>query len=564
MSANRRALTIFQIAPSIEGVHVSDFDQVVMASVLVDSQLQRTNLPAGFDFDGRLYVIAPDPAEPRWGAFLREGFGDSFGLSATATNRALLVIRFRYYNADRYFAVAFGSGRYLMRRNAYIRSFGLKAALNLIYEDDVLEGGASVDRVRQVDSRTVAANTFRTRRQANRDTTFERFGLDTDRDLLSTVTGEPSDRDEWGSRVFGADHVGVNLPVDFADLADVCKGLWRAGRADDYETHFSWIDNLSAISEPSRLDELRDTVVQRLRDGAVAAFELTPPELVDFDEIESFRIEVGANEVSVVDLTLDAYLSLLDDDGLSALNWDRMKSHRVAAISANDELLYRWPVSDCLFGELDGEGEIVLLDSAEFFAVAAGFLAELDAFVAAIPESTVDLPDSRLDANGREISEGVYNEEAADHLPTNLLLDKRTVRVASNTSPIEICDVLTTDRKFVHVKRKLGSASLSHLFSQGYVSGDLFVTSQEYRAAVAVEIAAAEADKGSGPIFSNALDFDAPDPAAIEVVYAVVANWDGDSVVERLPFFSKVNLRRHATDLRRLGYEVTFKRIDIA
>lgn len=165
---------------------------------------------------------------------------------------------------------------------------------------------------------------------------------------------------------------------------------------------------------------------------------------------------------------------------------------------------------------------------------------------------------------GTDINEGLYNEEAAAHLPTNLLLDKRTVRVAANTSPIEICDVLTSDRKFVHVKRKLASSALSHLFGQGYVSGDLFLASPEYRVAVADEIEAAEADKGSGSIFSDALDFDRPDPAAIEVVYAVVANWNGDEVVDRLPFFSKVNLRRHTTDLRRMGYRVTFKRIDIA
>lgn len=561
---HRRSLTIFQIAPSIEGLPVTDFDQVVQAPVLLDPQLQTSDLAAGLDFDGRLYVVAPVADEPRWGAFLREGFGDTFDLSATAVNRALLVIRFSYYNADRYFAITFGSGRYLLRRDAFVRSFGLKAALNLIYEDDVLDGSASVERVRQVDSRTVAGNTFRTRRQANRDTTFERFGLDIDRDLLSTVTGEPSDRGEWGSRVFGADHVNVNLPMDFADLSVLCKGLWRAGRADDYETHFSWIDNLTSVTDPARLDALRAEVVRRLREGEADAFELTPPELVDFDQIESFRIAVGANDVTVADLTLQAYLELLDPEGLAALTWDRLKSHRVHALSSSDDLLFSWPVCDCLFGELQDDGETVLLDSAEFFAVAAGFLAELDAFVAAIPESAVDLPDSRLDGTGKEISEGLYNEEAAQHLPTHLLLDKRTVRVATSTSPIEICDVLTADRKFVHVKRKLGSASLSHLFSQGYVSGDLFVTSQEFRTAVSAEIAEAENDKGSGPIFSDALDFDTPDPAAIEVVYAVVAGWDGDSVVERLPFFSKVNLRRHATDLRRLGYTVTFKRIDIA
>ena len=564
MSGHRRSLTIFQVAPSIDGSPVTDFDQVVLDSVLGDPALQTSDVTVGQEFEARLYVIAPPASEPAWAEFLHDGFGASFALSPSASNKALLVIRFSYYSVDRYFAITFGSGRYTMRRNAYVRSFGLKTALNLIYEGDQLDGSASFDRVRQVDSKTVAGNTFRTRRQANRDTNFEQFGLDTARDLLNTVTGEPTDRGEWGSRVFGADHVGVNLPLAFDDLADLCKRLWRAGRADDYEVHFKWVDNLSAISSPSKLEELRNDVAQSLRDGTADLFELAPPELVEWDEIETFRFEIGTATADFDDLTLADYLQFVDDQGLTAvLDWQRLKDHRVSALGAAGEELFRWPISLCLFGELDDDGEKILFDSGDFLAVAAGFLDDLDSFIATIPESTVDLPDSRR-VNGKEITEGEYNEDAAAHLPTNLLLDKRTVRVATSTSPIEVCDVLTTDRKFVHVKRKLGSASLSHLFGQGYVSGDLFLASPGYRAAVAAEIAVAEADKGSGPIFTDSLDFDHPDSAAIEVVYAVVADWNGDSVVDRLPFFSKVNLRRHTTDLRRMGYHVTFKRIDIA
>jgi uncharacterized protein (TIGR04141 family) len=60
--------------------------------------------------------------------------------------------------------------------------------------------------------------------------------------------------------------------------------------------------------------------------------------------------------------------------------------------------------------------------------------------------------------------------------------------------------------------------------------------------------------------------FSAFDPAGIspggfEVVYAVVANWKGRTFVEALPFFSKVNLRRHARDLGRMGYRVSRKKV---
>jgi hypothetical protein len=42
-----------------------------------------------------------------------------------------------------------------------------------------------------------------------------------------------------------------------------------------------------------------------------------------------------------------------------------------------------------------------------------------------------------------------------------------------------------------------------------------------------------------------------------------VSQWGDRNLVQALPFFSKVNLRRHADDLRRMGYKVAFKRIDI-
>ena len=114
------------------------------------------------------------------------------------------------------------------------------------------------------------------------------------------------------------------------------------------------------------------------------------------------------------------------------------------------------------------------------------FMAALDKEIKSIDESTADLPPSPGDK-----PEGEYNEDAANHSNEHLLLDKKSVRIPSKTSPIEICDVLTADKKMIHVKRKLSSSSLSHLFSQGFVSGDLLVTSAEYRDACVKKIDAA-------------------------------------------------------------------------
>ena len=48
------------------------------------------------------------------------------------------------------------------------------------------------------------------------------------------------------------------------------------------------------------------------------------------------------------------------------------------------------------------------------------------------------------------------------------------------------------------------------------------------------------------------------------VVYAIIANWKNKTLSAALPFFSKINLRRCAQDLRRMGYHVAYSQISPA
>lgn len=71
--------------------------------------------------------------------------------------------------------------------------------------------------------------------------------------------------------------------------------------------------------------------------------------------------------------------------------------------------------------------------------------------------------------------EGRYNKKAAKERGY-LLLDKKCVF----QHQIEVCDLLVTQpkRSLVHVKRGTDSASLNHLFGQGYASADLLSRSE--------------------------------------------------------------------------------------
>jgi uncharacterized protein (TIGR04141 family) len=567
--APRRALTIYHLRRQPDGAELTDFDQAIDPDWV--PQLETHDLGNEFDFDARLYVWAPQSAQPAWAEFLRGGFGNDVTVTETANNRALVVLRFRYYNADRYFALPFGAGRFLLRSNAYERSYGLRAALNVIYEGDSPDAPTALARVRRVDAKTVAQNTLRTLRQANRYATFEEFGIDIQRDLLGAVTGQPADAATWGSRIAGHDAIYLNISTEFADLGEICRRVWRAARQDDYRARFEWIDQIRVVDDPDLVGQLTGAVLAQLRLGETGQLDLTPPELVEWDDIESFTFDLNPEDPHP-DLTLAEYLALVDTlSAVETLTVEQIKRHRASAHDNSGEVIYQWPVFRCLTGEITLDSATYLLEEGDFFEIDPDYLATLDTYVGALNESAVLLPDSAR-IGGQEQTEGDYNQAAAQFSPDHLLLDKKTVKVTSHTDPIEICDVLTTDRRFIHVKRKLQSSSLSHLFAQGYVSADLFLMSAEYREVTRQKILEAEQERATAAEdptfhgrFSGLFNFDAANPATLEVVYGIIAPWSGGgrSLVEALPFFSKVNLRRHTDDLRRMGYRVTYKRINV-
>jgi len=558
--ANKRVpLTIYRIRDTIDGQPVRDFDDAIADP----SKLATYDLIDDQDFDARLFVAKPNKKAPTWLAFLEPGFGDLAEVSDSVTNSAVLVAKVKYYK-DVFFAITFGFGRNLLKRNAFKVNYGLRFALNTLYTKSLLPGEAAA-RVRSVDTKTVGANTLHTRRQMDSRTFFEDFGIDTQRDLLKAVAGRPIDTTVWGSRLSGGSTINVSLSLSIAELGDLLKQIEKVWKSDDYKGQFAWIDNVTAVTDPELRALLEAQLLTQLRSRSIAHLTLAPPELVEWDEIASFRFSVKRAETRH-DLELDHYLDLLSGGNkLEDLQMSHLqRTHKVEALDSDNNLLHIWSLFGCISGELKLAGKTYLVSEGDFFEVEENYRRALDSYVANLRECTRSLPTTTADT-----TEGEYNDTAAHGSPNYLLLDKRTVKLSTRTSPIEICDILSEDRCFIHVKRKLASSSLSHLFSQGYVSGDLFHMSQAYREATRSEVKAAEQDRekvkkpGEPSFIDRFCTFSTAGitPSEYEITYAIIADWGGRALVDALPFFSKVNLRRHSEDLRRLGYKVTYKRI---
>jgi uncharacterized protein (TIGR04141 family) len=558
------SLACYLIRENIEGRPVEQFDDVI------DPENQGSNLRRygpfeGSGFEAALFVTQGPPREPMWTPFLREGFPD-LTLPRTPAVGAVLVVRVPREKGERYLAFTFGSGRFLLRSDAWEHSFGMRTALNVIFEGD--DGSIDASRLRVVDARRVEANTLHTRRQSNRRAPFETFDVDLRRDLLHAVDGRPVDPDHWGERIGGSDPLHLNLEVTLPALGDLCRRILDAHTRTDYRVRFSWVDNIRVVTNEDELAALDQQLVSDLRDRRVGDYDLAFPEIIDWPRVARFQFDFDRRKTPVLrpePRLHDLLTGLSAAEKLDDLDIPRLKRLHLWAVDADGNMAYRWPIWRCLTGQVTVGGVQYLLDGGAFYEVAPDYLSYINGFLDGLEEWTGDLPDCEMG-----MTEPTYNEFAAHSSPNLLLLDRQFVRAPERTSPIEVCDLLSSDGALIHVKKGWGAADLSHLFAQGAVSAELLLTLTEFRAA-ALEVIdqaeskrAAEAKEGTALGEFKLFREDGLSPADHPVVYAVVGPWDSAGLAERLPFFSKVNLLRSIERLEGFGFSASYKRIGLA
>lgn len=507
---------------------------------------------AGADYRAKLFLAQSSPNEPPWGQFLRDGFGEGVRTPPVSGTAALLVMEVGYRDATHYLAFIFGfGGRHLLRSGSWERGYGLRTALNLIYPSEARD--ADPGRLIGVEAKTRARQTMRSRRQASRATTLEEFEVDRFRDVVGQAVGRPADRDTWGTRISGADAIYLNPNVSFDELPALCRKLLDSHNQTDYKEQFDWLDDLQPVADRDRLASLQAHVVDDLINTNIMHLDLCPPEMVDWTLVDGFRFHYDRRADFHPDLRLVDYLGGLDaHGGRGQLTIEFLKSRHILAVDRDGRTVHKWAVWSCLIGEFDTDQGTVVLDEGEFFDVSRSYLDQLNNYIDRIQQPAVRLPV----ADGA-MRESEYNSSVSQTVDGCLLMDMKTVGSPGRATPVEICDILTDDREFVHIKRHLGSSDLSHLFAQGLVSAELLHDDQRTRDLMRQAIREASDNNAA----FDFIDADAIRPSDFVVVYGAIANWRGRSLAIALPFFSKVNLRNTATELRRRGYGVAFAQI---
>ena len=144
-------------------------------------------------------------------------------------------------------------------------------------------------------------------------------------------------------------------------------------------------------------------------------------------------------------------------------------------ISASTDEAHSWTAFKCLYAEVEAKGRLHVLNNGKWYEVASDFTSQvLRDYQAIAGVLAVDLPQCAVQ------SEGDYNRSVAQ-AKGMCCLDNTPIVHGGGHSRIEFCDLLSRDRKIIHVKRYGNSSVLSHLFAQGVVSGELFISDPEFR-----------------------------------------------------------------------------------
>ncbi|WNG39635.1 hypothetical protein F0U61_42650 [Archangium violaceum] len=515
------------------------------AALKEPTSLSKKPLPADYGFEGTLYTFESLPKEPRWVSFVKEGFPDGISLALVAAPAAVLFIK-----ADsRLFALTFGQGRHLLKPDSYEVDFGLKVTLNSVDEK----------RLRSLDLRTFEEQTVHTRRQVSRNSSLDAFSVDVVRDLLGAVTGEPSDK-SLAKRLTGRDALALTGAVAFSELADKCKALLKAYKSLQYKTTFPWVDNIRLVRDSTTLDRLNKQLLESINNRDLDKIHLAPPEVIEWDGV-GFRYpgERTSGEEPHSDLDLEECLVALSRQEGVALNelklsLDDLKRCRIRAVFEDSAFEpERWSLYSCLVAELNDKEALYVLSAGQWFKIEKTFAAQTFKETAEFVKDVTSLPTAKPNEK-----EDAYNKRVAQSSGgTFALLDRLLIKSRGAHTQIEACDLFSRPGQFIHVKRKVRSSALSHLFSQGTVSAETFLQDEHFRKRLKELVGLQSADIAK----SLGNPTEKPEPGKHEILFAVITRSPKEKWPQALPFFSQLNFSRSARRLQMLGFKVALCRV---
>lgn len=488
------------------------------------------NLPIPIADIGEFIFKDSHPYRPNW---VDNFFGAELTANIpliTSSASGLFIVPIQRGAETIRFALTFGTGRHLLKEGVYEDRFGLRVVLN------------SVDpkNWRSIEKTALGSVPKHSKEQMARDVAPTDFGIDIEQDLVGTITARSNDA-ALGKIVSGKDSLSLTVDVGANDIRDLLSHCFERFKSEDYKQNFDWIDQIKDIRDPSLETRLNTTLIERIGTNEFEKIWMAVPEVIDWADTLGFRYIQPRRGETRDDISIEAFVEALGNRELDITTLQAKSVYRISA--STEDVANMWSAFRCLYAEIELNGRLYLLNNGKWYEIAAGFTEQVNRHFEQMPRSDLAFPDCETN------DEETYNESVAAMLPNYTCLDRQLIMHGGGRSRVEFCDLITNDRKLIHVKRYGGSDLLSHLFNQGVVSGELFVGDSDFR------------QKANEILPDNLKITDTRLPLSAsnyEVVYAIISKSPRDL---DMPFFSKVSLRNAHRRLSSYGYKVSIKKI---
>lgn len=487
------------------------------------------------DLTWELYVLRPYPKPPGWLADLASIVeGDRLANLRNQLCSALLFVT----RGERRFILAYGGGHFVIDREYIEPGFGLRVVANVV---------AGSSGIMSADTRGLNQTARSQRTVLPVASALYELGIEPSDEWVRQLTGKPSAQG-FANTASGSDSLKLSIRgFKLSSLGDKLDRIIERYESNDYKRDFDFLDYFTRVGRDEKLlAQLRAEVATRVAARA-PDLELASPEPLEPLDVHYYRLRHGhSKSAELPELHRDALYAQLDEWGDVT---DPLGRVRVWALGdADNPLGDTYNLFDYVIADVLLKGKRYVLSAGNWFVIDPDYVSQVEQRISLIPDLTEDLslPSWEVVAG----DEAYYNKEVSDQFGWKLL-DKKNFPVSRPNQKIEICDLLTADKQLVCVKKLRRSATLSHLFAQGFVSAQLLVSEEErYRPTVLDYLRELE----PAAEFGNPSDW--------TVVYAIATEKSGP-LGEALPFFSKVNLDRTVRSLRGIGVKFAVAKVPL-
>ena len=489
------------------------------------------------DAEGVVIVGKTKENEPSWKEFIQEGIKDKLPSILNTSNRALI-----FFNIDkRFFAIPFGYGKHLINEECIDREFGLKTALNII----------NADKLISVDKANIGDLSVLTKTQASKKGSPDYFDIDIIKDLLRSITGEPTVQlsSEFGNIVTGNEGVYISPKTNFAKVPEILRKLKSEYSKTTYRKRFDWIDNIKIERDPAKIDKLREKLILEMTKSNSDSIHLAPPFIVSWENFVGISFTPKGEFYNEFDIQ-NYYTSR--NSTTTDLDWDKLIRQKLYFKESNNEDIIPYPLWRFINFETEHQGHQYVFTLSNWYRINKDYHDQIYNYCNSIPESEIKF----LTCNEKE-SEGKYNERMAMSDNDLLCMDRKLIGSSISRSQIEACDIFAKRKELVHVKFRESSSTLSHLFAQGRVSSNSLRRDKTFRKNFRSKLKSLGFDNNLIPLENRELKSE-----DYTITYAIIEKKDR-SFVDALPFFSLINFRLALEELMAMGFNVRVKKIMI-